>query len=93
MAARQTQYAIEVLAVNAGAPVRISQQIVEALAARPTPAFTEITGAGVSQHVIEVLGAVAAPAVVTHHIVEVLCVQPDVSPPVGAVTRGWVSVH
>lgn len=92
---RTAQYLIEALAA-ATVNARISQSAVETLVARPTASPTTITGAGVSQHVIEVLVSATAPkAKVAQDVVEVLC-APVYVPPTGsggaAVTRAWVMI-
>jgi len=92
-AVRVTQYLVEAL-IAAPARVNVSQYVVEMLIERPTPSPTTITGAGVSQYLIEVLLSPAAPKVrVAQYVVEVLMAAGDnPAPASGAVTTGWVTI-
>jgi len=59
------------------ARARLSQYIIEALV--PTDTFdpTTVTGAGVSQYVIEVLGDFPGSACVTKYLIEVLMTESE----------------
>jgi hypothetical protein len=59
------------------ARVRVNQYVIEALV--PTDAFspTEVTGAGVSQYLIEVLGDFPGKARVSQYVVEVLMTEDE----------------
>jgi len=70
--ARLTQYALEVLVQAASTRALVTQDLIEALVPLPTASPTTVTGAGVTQDLVEVLMTPATMARVTQDLVEVL---------------------
>lgn len=94
MPARIATELIEVLTIPPAGNAYVSQALIEVLVAAPTRDPTTITGAGVTQHLVEVLVRPDSPAVrVSNEVVEVLVRPADVAGggSGGAVTRGWVT--
>lgn len=95
--ARLEQYSLEILLAGPG-NVSVSQYVVETLLPRPTASPASITGAGVSQHLIEVMiSQDVAKARISQDLVEVM--MAPISNTAGIATGGtvgttaWVSVE
>jgi hypothetical protein len=75
------------------ARARISQYVIEALVPADTPSPTTVTGAGVSQHLVEILVSDDPIARISQYVIEVLMADGDTqsSPaqPTGGGTTGF----
>ena len=94
MPARSAIELIEVLVAPSAGNVYVAQDLLEVLVAAPTRDPTTITGAGVTQHLVEALVKFDSPSVrVTAEAIEVLVRPIDVigDGGGGVVTRGWVT--
>lgn len=80
MPSKTSQQVIELLVVLETLYARISQYAVEALYTNPTIDPTTVSGAGVSQDVVEVLCGLSANAMIGQDVVEVLCTASDLTP-------------
>jgi len=75
------------------ARVRLAQHVVEVLVPTDTFSPTTVTGAGISQHVVEVLGSFPGQVRIAEYVVEVLMAEDDTqSPPPAAGGGGGVRV-
>lgn len=87
------QYVEEVLVQNGSVYAIVDQSAIEVLITSPTPSPTTVSGAGVSQYLVEVLYCQSSPLVkVTNDIIEVLLAPEDSYSGTRPNTQVWVSV-
>lgn len=71
------------------ARMRLTQHVVEVLVPTGTFSPTTVTGAGISQHAVEVLGSFPGQVRIAEHVVEVLMAESDTqSPPPSTASAG-----
>lgn len=87
------QEVVEVLSIASSVDAKVLQDIVEVLVAYTTPSPTTVSGAGVSQDIIEVLcSSTNTSGYVSQDVVEVLCAPEDSYSGTRPNTQVWVSV-